>query len=237
MQSNRALSSSNKKNLLICLDAFDTLFTPKEPISVTYAQSAFRHGLPTSGEENANKIMKSFKSAFKGEAQRNPNYGRSSGMGAERWWSNVINHTFQPFIEPKEKVPRALITELYHKFATKEAYCLYPDVKDFFSELRKYRKSRPTKLIQWPYEKIIVGIITNSDNRVPGILQSFGLEVAPRHVGTTTKTDADCDTEKDIEFVVMSYDVGHEKPDCRIFDAATQERAETWRLREALRGR
>lgn len=139
----------------------------------------------------------------------------------------VINHTFQPFLEPKERVPRALSTELYQKFATKEAYSLYPDVKDFFLELQKYKISRPTKLIQWPYEKVIIGVITNSDNRVPGILQSFGLEVASRRFDTTTKFDADYDPDKDIDFVVMSYDVGHEKPDRRIFDAATSILSET----------
>lgn len=270
MQPTRTLLAEHKKNLLICLDAFGTLFAPKEPISVTYAHAAFRHGLPTGGAKDADEVMKNFKRAFKGETRRNSNYGRSTGMGAERWWSNVsvtctvkislvrtkttgyndnndplqrkllqihfvtrtdvpevINHTFQPFLRPKEKVPRALITELYQKFATKEAYYLFPDVKDFFLELHKYKITRPTDLIKWPYEKVIVGVITNSDNRVPGILQSFGLEVASRRFGLVTSTDAEYDSEKDVDFVVMSYDVGHEKPDRQIFNAATSMLTET----------
>lgn len=133
----------------------------------------------------------------------------------------VINHTFQPFLGPKEKVPRALSTELYQKFASREAYDLYPDVKEFFLQLQNYKVSRPTASIQRQYEKVIVGIITNSDNRVPGILDSFGLKVAPRRFDTTSEMDASYDPSQDIDFVVMSYDVGHEKPDCRIFDAAT----------------
>lgn len=89
MQPTRALSANHKKNLLICLDAFGTLFTPKEPISVTYAHAATRHGLPIDGGKDADQVMQSFKRAFKGEAQRYPNYGRSCNMGPEKWWSNV----------------------------------------------------------------------------------------------------------------------------------------------------
>jgi hypothetical protein len=89
MQPTRALLAEQKKNLLICLDAFGTLFTPKEPISVTYARAALRHGLPIDGAKDADRVMHCFRSAFKGETHRNPNYGRSTGMGAERWWSNV----------------------------------------------------------------------------------------------------------------------------------------------------
>ena len=133
----------------------------------------------------------------------------------------VINNTFQSFLGPKERVPRALTKELYQKFATNDGYHLYPDVKEFFFELQKYKMSPPTDLIRWPYKRVIVGIVTNSDNRVPDILHSFGLEVAPRRFGTTQDTNTTYDSKKDIDFVVMSYDVGHEKPDRRIFDAAT----------------
>jgi len=72
----------------------------------------------------------------------------------------------------------------------------------------------------WPFEKTIVGIITNSDDRVPGILQSFGLNINPRRFSTTSKPTKYASTRDDVDFVVLSYDVGHEKPDRRIFHAA-----------------
>ena len=89
MQPTRILRTEHKKNLLLCLDAFGTLFTPREPISVTYARVAHRHGLPTATADAADEVMRNFKHAFKGESQRYPNYGKSVGMGAEKWWSNV----------------------------------------------------------------------------------------------------------------------------------------------------
>lgn len=79
----------------------------------------------------------------------------------------------------------------------------------------------------WPWEKTVVGIITNSDDRVPGILESFGLKVGPRRVGTPDQRTAEAVLEDDISFVVLSYDVGAEKPDRSIFDAAITSLEET----------
>ena len=66
---------------------------------------------------------------------------------------------------------------------------------------------------------IVVGVITNSDNRIPGILSSFGLSVSPRRYGMDPSI-SHLKFEEDIDFVVMSYDVGHEKPSPSIYGAA-----------------
>jgi hypothetical protein len=83
----------------------------------------------------------------------------------------------------------------------------------------------------WPFEKTVVGIISNSDYRVPRILESQSLKVSKRRAdGNSPITDFslgdDLDSVDDIDFVVLSYDVGHEKPDRQIFDAATKLLAE-----------
>ena len=76
----------------------------------------------------------------------------------------------------------------------------------------------------------MVGIITNSDDRVPLVLESLGLRIGPRRVGSLTNRSADALDEDDISFVVLSYDVGFEKPDRKIFQAAEEM------LRETLAG-
>lgn len=63
---------------------------------------------------------------------------------------------------------------------------------------------------------MIIGVVTNSDDRVPSILSSFGLDVSPLRYGTLTQVQRDYD----VDFHCMSYDVGVEKPDTRIFAAA-----------------
>jgi hypothetical protein len=70
------------------------------------------------------------------------------------------------------------------------------------------------------WDNVIVGVITNSDDRVPGILDSFGITTAPRRAGSSKHGPAEAHAKVDIQFAIMSYDVGHEKPDRRIFEAA-----------------
>lgn len=75
-----------KPNLLLCFDAFGTLFTPKRPIAQQYGEVARSFGL---GPFSDDQVAKSFKAAFKNEAKRNPNFGKDDGMNAEMWWTNV----------------------------------------------------------------------------------------------------------------------------------------------------
>jgi hypothetical protein len=76
----------SKKNLLICFDAFGTLFTPRKPVAQQYSEVARSFGL---GGFSDDDIANSFKKAFKHESKTNPNYGKKTGMGAEKWWGNV----------------------------------------------------------------------------------------------------------------------------------------------------
>jgi hypothetical protein len=88
MQATRPLFAA-KKHILICLDAFGTLFTPRVPIHVAYAKAAAQHGIECGDTETGSEVNSRFKVAFKNESERNPNYGKASGLGAEKWWGNV----------------------------------------------------------------------------------------------------------------------------------------------------
>ena len=94
---------------------------------------------------------------------------------------------------------------------------LYPDVFPFFEYLSnvRIRKDAPT---------ISVGVITNSDGRVPGVLSSLGLRVrSKRKDGWQTDFGDDTAASRsDIDFVATSYDVGTEKPASGIFEAASR---------------
>jgi hypothetical protein len=75
-----------RRNLLLCFDAFGTLFKPRLPIAKQYAAVARECGLDGFTTE---QLQDAFKTAFSGELKAHPNYGRASGMGAEKWWTNV----------------------------------------------------------------------------------------------------------------------------------------------------
>jgi FMN phosphatase YigB (HAD superfamily) len=79
-----------QRNLLLCFDAFGTLFKPTRPIPEQYLTVARQYGLDGFGLD---QLEASFKAAFKGELLAHPNYGKASGMGAEKWWTNVSQYT------------------------------------------------------------------------------------------------------------------------------------------------
>ena len=95
---------------------------------------------------------------------------------------------------------------------------MYEDVAPLFEELRRAKKS---STVEAAAPELTIGVITNSDDRVPSVLSSLGLEVSPRRYGPAADSlDPHSDMEDDIDFVVMSYDVGYEKPSRDVFDAA-----------------
>ncbi|KNG49911.1 haloacid dehalogenase [Stemphylium lycopersici] len=223
MQSSPKPLLPRKKNLLLCLDAFGTLFAPSTPIPIAYARAAARHGLAVGDTEHPSAIATSFKQQFKRESQRNPNYGKATGLGAEQWWTNIIRGTFTPFLRPGQSFPPALATELLHRYSSREGYDLFDDVRPLFETLRGGKQQqRCSNGAVWPWDRTVVGIITNSDSRVPGILESFGLRVGHPRFGTTTdeKSAGREGLVNDIDFVVLSYDVGVEKPHANMFRAA-----------------
>ena len=85
---------SAKRNLLICFDAFGTLFSPKRPVAQQYAEVASSMGPRPFTED---EVQSSFKIAFKSELKRNPNYGKATNMSPETWWTNVSLSHAEPF--------------------------------------------------------------------------------------------------------------------------------------------
>lgn len=107
--------------------------------------------------------------------------------------------------------------ELLSRFASSEGYVLYPDVLPFFQALRRCRQRSSNS------SGILLGILTNSDDRVPSILASLGLRIGQWRYGTEEgRLHAKSETHNDIDFVALSYDIGFEKPHCKLFDAARE---------------
>ncbi|KAM0703642.1 hypothetical protein Q7P35_009581 [Cladosporium inversicolor] len=209
----------SKKNLFICFDAFGTLFTPRRPVAQQYSEVARSFGL---GGFSDDDIAKSFKNAFKYESIQNPNYGKATGLGAEKWWSNIIHNTFKHYYQPgQDQAPTNLIPSLIHRFHSKEGYTLYPDVLPLLKQL----KSPNHQAQQHHHPRVVIGIITNSDNRTADILTSLGVHVNPLHYGDQPSHSSATQTAAgnfDIDFTVLSYDVGFEKPSRAIFAAADE---------------
>lgn len=87
-----------------------------------------------------------------------------------------------------------------------------PDVENLFQRLQNRSQHSNQR-------SIVVGVVTNSDDRVPDILSSLGLRVNPARHGQRLSAAAP-EAKCDVDFAIMSFDVGHEKPDPAIFRAA-----------------
>ncbi|KAL8795445.1 MAG: hypothetical protein Q9195_002034 [Heterodermia aff. obscurata] len=193
----------SKPGILLTLDAFGTLFTPREPIAKQYGDAARRRGL------------RGFSNDDVGSSFRKCELGHIGAIVS----TAVITSTFKSLTP--DTLPKDMVPELLQRFSSSDGYVLYPDVLPFFKAIRIHpeRASHSAGLM--------LGILTNSDDRVISILESFGLQVNPwrygmKKVGMAHANPKICD---DVDFVALSYDVGFEKPHRRIFDA-TREMAD-----------
>ena len=81
--------------------------------------------------------------------------------GERGWWRRLLER----MCELREAAPptRFAAAELYHRFATAEAYDVYPDVPEALGRLRD--------------SGLRLGVISNWDHRLPVVLEDLGLDV------------------------------------------------------------
>ncbi|KAK4160618.1 hypothetical protein QBC43DRAFT_112624 [Cladorrhinum sp. PSN259] len=232
------------RNLLLCFDAFGTLIRPNQPVIKQYALVAEQFGLgvrdnsDSASDDGLKRLEKSFKEAFKTQNRMYPNFGkminsdqnvefentreREVVMTPEKWWDDVITNTFTPFLpNGQQNLPSGLANKLLHRFSSSEGYDLtVPDLQSHLRRIKSLNSNSGGNGGGGGY-KTTIGVITNSDDRIPSVLSSCGLNVSPIRYGTLSSSP---DTTKtyDIDFHVMSYDSGYAKPDPRIFEQAAE---------------
>jgi REG-2-like HAD superfamily hydrolase len=196
------------RTLLITLDAFGTLYRPRKSIAVQYLDVARSCGLHINADTK--EFGQSFNNAFRENYSWSPNYGKASGMKPEKWWANVVNDTFRPLTRAGERIPQSLPDSLFQHFSNQKGYELFPDTIPFFQQLKQWKRSLSPEL---SVEDVVVGVLTNSDPRVASVLKSLGVKVGEGQQQNV---------ENDLDFVLTSYEIGHEKPDPVAFAEAEQ---------------
>ncbi|OAA61545.1 haloacid dehalogenase [Cordyceps fumosorosea ARSEF 2679] len=209
--------AAGRRNLLLCFDAFGTLFSPKGTVVQQYARVARQCGIADFSED---QLSTHLAAALSRERTLNPNYGKATGLGATQWWTKVIHDTFTPLLRKQQPFPPALVPALLRRFASDEGYDAQPDLVPALRALRHPES-------QHAFDEVVIGVVTNSDDRVPSILSSMGLHVSPLRYSANDNYNAQTNDYQhrrgdtyDVDFHCMSYDVGYEKPDTRIFQAA-----------------
>ncbi|KAJ5753906.1 uncharacterized protein N7511_008059 [Penicillium nucicola] len=251
------LRNTHPRTLLLTLDAFGTLFHPRFPVPNQYAVVAHHYGLSRTAI-TPDRVKTAFKAVFQAQTRQYPNYGRADVLrgqygGPRQWWEEVIKGSFaRAIIGDNEEtrvtqrgrtdktsdaaehviLPPGLVDSLLDRFAGSEGYLLYDDVTPFFRRLRELRTSGKS-----PFEQIIIGVISNSDDRVPAVLKSLGLQVGDMRADQDRSSmelpgfeeregmQAVTDEQRapDVDLVITSYEAGAEKPDRRIFDVAKRQ--------------
>ena len=140
----------------VTLDAAGTLFTVAEPVGVTYARIAARHGI----ERRPSELETRFRAAFRAAPpQACPDPDPERLAACERaWWGRVVRET----LDVPDGAPfDACFEELFAHFATPDAWRVHADVRPALAELR----ARGVRL----------AVVSNFDRRLGGILTGLGL--------------------------------------------------------------
>lgn len=254
--------SKHPRTLLLTFDAFGTLFYPHPPVPEQYATVAHEFGLPRTAV-TPDKIKAAFKDIFKAHLKQYPNYGRADVLrgryrGPRQWWEEVIRGCFARVLDKHstqecaqyqsggnkdKRLPDEMIEALLNRFAGAEGYSLYEDVAPFFARMRAIRSSDP----RGSFDRVLLGAISNSDDRVPSVLKALGLQVGDLRAdqdlssmelpgfeerkgiaqqGNSQKLNGECSNkypDTDLDLIITSYEAGEEKPNRLIFDVARRQ--------------
>ncbi len=170
----------------VFFDAANTLLYPFPSVGAQYAEVAAHYGVTTT----ADAVQQAFRHAWgqvQTQSEQDPTrYGIGEPDGY-RFWHALVHATFTQIALPKAF--DAFFDELYQRFAAADAYRLYSETSTVLQNLRE--------------AGYIVGVISNWDSRLTGILEGLGLMEQLHHV-------------------TISAVVGWEKPHRAVFDHALQ---------------
>lgn len=146
---------------IISFDAFGTLYTPREPISLLYHRLARQFGINKPVQE----LDKEFPTVFSGMMKEFPNYGKLSNnsniQSCDDWWLELIVRLFKLESFQTNAQSEKFCNMLLNYFTSKVAYEVYPDVVPTLEYIKK--------------KNIPMIISSNSDSRLRDVLQDLSL--------------------------------------------------------------
>ncbi|MHC4789055.1 MAG: HAD-IA family hydrolase [Planctomycetota bacterium] len=171
----------------VFFDAGHTLIYADPPVGEAYARALRRAGFEADGDE----VHRQFEEAWRRLRERQPPGGLAYGgteAEAKDFWREVVRDSFAPFGMPAD-FERTFLA-LWDHFAAASAWRVYDDVVPALEELRRRGKG--------------LGLISNWDVRLAGILEGLGLRGR-------------------LDWVVVSCHVHVEKPEPAIFRHAIEQ--------------
>jgi putative hydrolase of the HAD superfamily len=170
----------------VFFDAAGTLFDTRQPVGETYAREALRYGLSTKPEA----VEAAFHQAFRESPPLafGPGHEADELRRLEReWWRELVAKTFAGFGEFSNFV--GYFNFLFEFFADPAHWVVDPET---IATLRKLRE-----------QGLVLGVISNFDYRLYGILEGLGLKAY-------------------FDSITISSEVGYAKPSPKLFAAALE---------------
>ncbi|KAL2090967.1 hypothetical protein ACEWY4_013230 [Coilia grayii] len=167
-------------------DVKDTLLKVRRSVGEQYCGEASRLGL----ELPPSQVEAAFRQAYRRQAKLYPNYGTAQGLGGHRWWVAVVKDTFGQCGVKDSATLEKLSYNLYHNFKNAENWEVFPD--------------SDRTLQRCVAMGLKLGVVSNFDSRLEGILNACGL--LPH-----------------FSFLITSEGAKVAKPDAAIFQQALQQ--------------
>ncbi|KAJ2780106.1 Haloacid dehalogenase-like hydrolase domain-containing protein 3 [Coemansia javaensis] len=121
---------------LVTFDLFNTLYTPRDAVELTYARPLRRLGIQVDDAQ----VRRAFGQALAHMRAQHPNYGHGR-MSSREWWRQVVSRTWHNAGVPRERLDsaelRAAREELIDGFGLATAYRMYDEVPRVLGYLRR----------------------------------------------------------------------------------------------------
>jgi|SRR6185295_6149104 len=125
-----------------------------------YSEVLGRHGVEVDAEE-AQRLFSVVWEEFACSADPAADRFTSHPEGERGWWRRLLERICEHLGAPPPS--RFAAAELYHRFATAEAYEVYPEVMRALAWLR--------------LRGVRLGVISNWDHRLPDVVEALGLDL------------------------------------------------------------
>ncbi|KAL7307944.1 hypothetical protein TKK_0000036 [Trichogramma kaykai] len=170
---------------LITFDVTDTLL--RTSIAQHYASAAASQGL---GRLDGERLERAFRANYKRLSAAHPNYGKSSGLGWQGWWRQLVHDVIrdQQRDARDDKLDK-IADNLIECYSTSECWQLCPGALELLDSLSQRRP------------RLVLGVVSNFDDRLETVLRSARIRSY-------------------FNFVLTSYQFGKAKPNPEIFQEA-----------------
>lgn len=142
---------------VLTFDINKTLIKVRHSVGQQYAKVASQFSV----DVDADDLERVYRTHYKDQNQKHPNFGATTGLTSEQWWSEIVHRSFHQIGFTQEETLAKISTKLYNDFKKAPSWEVYPEVQEMLTFFNK--------------NGVCLGVISNMDERLMPILQATDL--------------------------------------------------------------